>query len=193
MCRSLANLVLTPLTSEITLCLPLTMAHKACHVPQGVPGQGLSENMRKYRQSVFKLNYKIKKRRSGPEQPQSIAQPCPKTQPAIPNTAAARIASRTQSNSKDAAMSLEGDWWLQSNSNSSSSSSDNGTNTQTPLQLSAVATADQHQAAAAGPGTNNQAMNSSGASAATTRPLSRSQAFEQGTCPAPRADAFLLV
>ena len=52
---------------------------------QGEAGQGLSDSVRKYRQSVFKLNYKIKKN-AGKSQAKVAAQP------AIPATAAARMA-----------------------------------------------------------------------------------------------------
>lgn len=52
----------------------------------GEAGQGLSESVRKYRQSVFKLNYKIKKNAGRPKMPK------PNGQPAIPATAAAKMA-----------------------------------------------------------------------------------------------------
>lgn len=50
---------------------------------KGEVGQGLSDSVRKYRQSVFKLNYKIKKN-AGRSQAAN--------RPAIPATAAARMA-----------------------------------------------------------------------------------------------------
>ena len=58
-----------------------------------MPGQGLSESVRKYRQSVFKLNYKIKKRRGEPGEGDPAAEAARQLpMPIIPNTAAARIA-----------------------------------------------------------------------------------------------------
>lgn len=53
---------------------------------QGEAGSGLSETVRKYRQSVFKLNYKIKKNASRPRISRHLHLP------AIPATAAARMA-----------------------------------------------------------------------------------------------------
>ena len=59
---------------------------------QGVPGQGLSESVRKYRQSVFKLNYKIKKHKSGAAVKDLIPTATSSAMPVIPATAAARVA-----------------------------------------------------------------------------------------------------
>lgn len=64
---------------------------------QGVPGQGLSESVRKYRQSVFKLNYKIKKHKSGGVTPATVARDtappaASSALPVIPATAAAKVA-----------------------------------------------------------------------------------------------------
>ena len=53
---------------------------------QGEAGQGLSDSVRKYRQSVFKLNYKIKKNAQRPR----VARPA--SPPTIPATAAAKMA-----------------------------------------------------------------------------------------------------
>ena len=55
-----------------------------CDSSQGEAGQGLSESVRKYRQSVFKLNYKIKRNAARPKMAGCS--------PAIPATAAARVA-----------------------------------------------------------------------------------------------------
>ena len=70
---------------------------------QGVPGQGLSESVRKYRQSVFKLNYKIKKRLAAPAEEPA---PAPGAPPAMPGIA--RIAA---SDSQIVSPSAS-EWWL---------------------------------------------------------------------------------
>lgn len=79
-------------------CLPwCCMSMTGCMCTQGVPGQGLSDSVRKYRQSVFKLNYKIKKHKSGSSQAikdlVNSAQTTAPAGPTIPATAGARVTS----------------------------------------------------------------------------------------------------
>ena len=59
-------------------------------VMQGEAGSGLSETVRKYRQSVFKLNYKIKKNAARPRLSRQLHLP------AIPATAAAKMAATAE-------------------------------------------------------------------------------------------------
>ena len=60
---------------------------------QGVRGQGLPDSIRKYRQSVFKLNYKIKKHKSVPAAIQDLVSASPTSaHPAISDCAAGQIA-----------------------------------------------------------------------------------------------------
>ena len=83
-------------------CVPAPEAHqppKRSSVTaaglQGVPGQGLSDSVRRYRQTVFKLNYKIKKRRgdAAAEAGEACLEADPVCKlPIIPSTAAAKVA-----------------------------------------------------------------------------------------------------
>lgn len=76
---------------------------------QGVPGQGLSDSVRKYRQSVFKLNYKIKKRKAAPE-PEQDPLDTPEVMPLIPSTAAARMAAPEEANDMQPGVADESLW-----------------------------------------------------------------------------------
>ncbi|KAK9802670.1 hypothetical protein WJX73_003623 [Symbiochloris irregularis] len=92
---------------------------------KGVPGQGLSDSIRKYRQSVFKLNYKIKKRRGGTEQWQGRGQGgkqhCPDVVPSLASLASGPVQGRdsgsgsynkSNSGSGSAMSALQDQGWL---------------------------------------------------------------------------------
>lgn len=77
--------------NQRNLLQPLETELRVQGLTQGEAGQGLSDSVRKYRQSVFKLNYKIKKNSGRTPAAKAVAQP------AIPATAAARMAAASSS------------------------------------------------------------------------------------------------